>query len=549
MIKKMFMSKFFIVLLFCLFVLVACSEADPTQGDDDSGDNAVGEVGDNGDDIAEESSPGGGITVTSVREPDTVDVQRTTWVDDANNHLYEPLVRFDFEGNIVPALAESFEVASDGLTITFELKEGATFHSGTPVTSEAVKLSFERFIESAPTNYMVGPLEEVVVIDELTFEMHFSEPFSPFLSNATTAYLAPLDPTVIEELGEDFGTEASAAGILKLKDINRGSSITYEAFPEFHLGQDYSDNKEAAKIDEVVFRFISDDDTRILEFKGGNSQVMLSVPPNLIAELENDPEVEISRTLANGHTYLGMNNQKPVFQDVKVRQAIALAIDRAPIVEYALEGAAEPLFGPLPPTIPGYNQEVEDAAEEMYSRNLDEAKRLLAEAGYDEVNSDGIVMKDGEPLTVDLWVTSEPTMQRIAQLLQNQLKEAGIDMSISVQEDATIRSQSPEGAHEMLLWNYGWYDADILHSMFGRDISTRVHYQNDELIDLLEKARVTVDHDERMNIYEEAQMVIVEESPWVPLFVRQNVVAYRDIEGFNVHPITGSIIWSDVTLR
>ena len=534
------MKRIFFVGIFALLLMVtlaACSSSNQTDTKDT-----------NNPPKTDAGKSGGTITVTSVREPDTVDVQRTTWVDDANAHLYEPLVRFDEDGTIVPALAEKFEFSNDGKVIIFTIKEGAKFHSGTPVTAEGVKKSFERFIDSAPTSYMVGPLEKMVVADELTLELHFSEPFAPFLSNATTAYLAPLDPTVIDEHGDDFGNHASSAGILSLKEVNRGSSITFTKYNDFILGAPYSSNKGAVAFDEVVFRFISDDDTRLLEFKRGNSQVMLSVPPNYIAELEADPNTHLARALANGHVYLGMNNKKEVFQDVRVRKAIALAIDRAPIVEYALEGAAQAIYGPLPPTIPGYNQEVEEKAAKMYARDLEEAKKLLQEAGYTEMNGAGIVMKNGKTLTVDLWVTQEPTMQRIAQILQNQLKEAGIDMKISVQEDATIRAQSPEGVHEMLLWTYGWYDADILHSMFGRGLSSRVHYENDELISILEEARVIMDQDARMEMYKKAQMILVEESPWVPLFVRENVTAYRDLEGFKLHPITGNIVWSDIKL-
>ncbi|MBP3039945.1 ABC transporter substrate-binding protein [Bacillaceae bacterium Marseille-Q3522] len=526
------MKKRILLLFICfLFVFAGCSQKPASNSGNGS-----------------ETQTGGTITVTSVREPDTLDVQRTTWVDDANSHLYEPLVKFDFEGNIVPALAESYEVSPDGLVITFKLKENSKFHTGTPVTAEAIKKSFD-LMKTARTSYMLGTLSEVVAVDDLTAEFHFSEPFAPFLSNATTAYLAPLDPSVIDEYGEDFGTHASSTGILKLSEIKRGSSITYESYDDYNAAPDYVENKGAANFDKVVFRFIPDDDTRMLEFKSGKSQVMLSVPPSYISQLESDPNVTLERTLANGITYLGFNNEKPIFQDKRIRQAIALAIDRTPIVDYTLEGAAQPIFGPLPPTIPGYSQEIEDAAAEKYALDIDEAKSLLAEAGYTETNSSGIVMKDGQPLSIEIWVTQEPTNQRIAQVLQEQLKAAGIELRITVQEDATIRAQTPEGLHEMILWTYGWYDADILHSLYGRGLSTRVHYQNDELISILEKARVTVEPKERIDLYKLAQEILVEESPWVPLYVRQNVVAYRDLEGFKLHPMTGGIIWSDVELK
>lgn len=286
----------------------------------------------------------------------------------------------------------------------------------------------------------------------------------------------------------------------------------------------------------------------MLEFKKGTVHVLPNVPPQYLDELEEDPDVGIEKVLGNGNTYLGFNVKRPIFEDVRVRQAISLGIDRDPIVEQALEGLAQPLFGPLPSTIYGYSENVENMAKEMYSRDVEEAKQLLAEAGWDETNGDGIVMKDGEPFSVDLWMVEEPVMQRIGQIIQNQLAEIGVDVVLSVQEDAAIRAQTPEGAHDMVLWQYGWYDADILYSLFGQGQSTRMHWEPEELDEVLLKARAEIDLDKRLEYYEEAQEIIVEGAPWVSLFVRESVTAHRGVENFTKHPIQDVIQWDGISL-
>jgi peptide/nickel transport system substrate-binding protein len=486
---------------------------------------------------------GGELVVASVREPDTVDVHNTTWVDDGNTHLYDTLFRFDEDGNLVNSLVEDYTVSDDSKSVTFTLEEGRTFHSGDPVTAESVVSSLERALEISPVASNLGPINEMVVIDDLNFEIQWDEPFAPFFPNSTTAYLGVLDTTVLNDDNMGFEDNPIATGPLKISEINRGESIIYEPFENYSWGEEGEPD-----LDKVTFRFIPDDDTRILEFKQGSVNVLTDVPPQYVEELEQEEGVTLERVLGNGNTYLGFNMQLPIFEDVRVRQAISMGIDRTPIVEQALQGLAQPTFGPLPPTILGYSENVENMAEEMYKRDVEEARSLLFEAGWDETNDDGIVMKDGQPFSVELWLTDEPVMQRIGQIVQNQLQEIGVDIQLLVQEDAAIRSQTPEGAHEMVLWQYGWYDADILYSLFGEGQSTRMHYEPTELNEMLEQGRAEMDMDTRLQIYEDAQTFLVEEAPWVPLFVREGVTAHRNVENFSKHPIQDVIQWPGVKL-
>lgn len=530
-VKKKVLNMLSITLISFAVILTGCNPAsEKTAGSDTTG-----------------SAPRDTLVISSVREPDSIDVHKTTWVDDTNAHIYDTLLKRDLDGNLVPGLAEKYEVSDDGKVWTIVLNKTAKFHSGEPVTAEAVKKTFERFLQHSAVKFIAGPLDKIDAVDEQTLKVYFTEPFAPFASGLTTAYLAPMDPKALDEYGDDFGEQPAAAGLFKFGEHKRGSSITYMKNGDYSWGPSFVDNKGEPAYDKFEFRFITDDDTRVLEFKKGTTQIMTKVPPNYIQDLKETEGVELNSMYEQGITYLGFNNKKPIFQDKRVRQAIALGIDREPIVEFALEGYAKPLFGPLPHTIPGYSEKVEAEAKQKYSQNIDKAKSLLAEAGWNDTDGDGIVDKDGKPFSFELWLSDEPVMQRVVQIIQGQLKEIGIDVKISVQEAASIAANTPKGLHDAILNMYGWSDPDILYMLMTKGNSTRLHYESDQLQEVLTKGRQTMNPEERMKIYEEAQQFIVEESPWVPLFVRESITAYRDIDGFKQNPYSQNIIFNDIT--
>lgn len=484
------------------------------------------------------------IVIAAVTEPDSVDVHRTSSMSDANTPLYDPLLILDKDGNIGPGLVTTYTVSDDGKEVVFKLREDAVFHSGKPVNAEAVKLSMERLVDSSPFKTNAGDVKSIEVLSDYSFKITWDEPFAPFFINATSAYLAPIDVSVLDEKGEGFEKNPSGTGPLKLVDIKRGDSLVYEPFEAYDWGEGKSPG-----FDKVTFRFIPDEETRILEFKKGNVDILSDVPYQYIEELEKEPGVTIERVPNYVLSYLGWNNKLPIFQDVRVRQAIALTIDRDAIIENTLRGEAQPVYGPLPKATFGYSEKIEEKARQKYTKDVEAAKKLLAEAGWADKDKAGILMKDGETFSIDLWVDNDPANQRVAQIIQNQLKEVGIDLTISVKESAAIIEQTPKGAHEMLLWGYGWLDADVLNFLlFGKDKSTRLHYEVEEIYGLLDKAAIEMDQATRLQIYEQAQEILVEESPWVPLYVKENITAIRNLDEFEIHPIKNLIMWPNVEM-
>jgi peptide/nickel transport system substrate-binding protein len=489
------------------------------------------------------------LVIATVRDPDTLDTQRTTWVDVANSIAYEPLVSRDESGKIVPDLAESWEISPDGKVWTFKLRKDVKFHSGAPFNAEAVKKTYDRMRAketASPVAYMLGPVTSIDAVDEFTVRFNFSESYAPLWAPLTGAYLAPYDPTVLEKEGLNFGEKPSAAGPYMFKERTRGSSLTYVKNPNYSTILPYVKNQGPPKFESITVRIIPDEQTRVLELEKGNIHIVTSLPPQEVKRLESSKDINVIRQPENGIWYLGFNNQKAPFTDKAVRSAIAMAIDRRPMVEVGMEGLAQPIYGPLPPTIPGYSAEIDKLAEQTYPYDVNKAKQTLTADGY-TAGADGMMAKDGKPLAATLWITNEPVQQRLAQMIQSQLKQIGFGVKIEVLEDAAIRAGTPEGKHEMILWTYGWTDPDILNSLFKTGNSTRLHFSTPELDQFLTAGRTTVDETKRMAIYADAQKYLIAQEPWVPLFVRQNALGIRkEITGVHVHKILGGLVLQDL---
>ncbi|CAM3272948.1 ABC transporter substrate-binding protein [Brevibacillus invocatus] len=495
-----------------------------------------------------QAKEGGTLVIAAPVEPDTLDPQKTTWLDTTNSQPYDSFLSRDMQGKLVPHLAESWEVSEDGKVWTLKLRKDVVFHSGAPMTAEAAKVSIERFAQISPVKDLAGPIEKVEATDQHTVKVYFKEPFAPFANMLLGTFITPLDPERLKEKGEQFGEAPLATGPFMNPEIKRGASLTYVKNPDYKWGQVYADNQGAPYVDKLVFRFLKDDDTRILEFKKGTIHILQEVPSTYIQELQNVPGVKIETSMEQGMKYLGFNNQKDIFKDVRVKQAIAMAVDREPIVQYALSGFAKPIYGPLPPTIPGHSERIENMAKEKYAYNVEKAKQLLAEAGYTDSNGDGIAEKDGKPFSLELLLSEDPALQRVAQILQNQLKEIGLDIKIAVTDTATVKDRAIKGNHELFLLYFGLNDPDILYLLMETNNSKRVHYSNPKVDELLAKGRTTLKEEERMKVYEEAMEILVNDPPWVPLYVSETVTATRDIEGYKLNPFTGDILFGDIKL-
>ncbi|WP_461865257.1 ABC transporter substrate-binding protein [Thermococcus sp.] len=502
------------------------------------------------------------LVIGYTRDPDTLDVQKSTWIDLTTSIVFAPLVNLASNGSIIPGLAESYEVSSDGKVITFHLRKGIKDALGNPITAEDVKFDFERYMapetKSPSAPLYLGHLKEVKVLDDYTVQLIYKEPYGPALTFATMQSMGIFSKKYFESVGEvEFGQHPVATGPYYVTKWVRGAYIDYERNPYYK--REYNPdpvltNPGPPYIEKVRFRIIKEPFTMISEFEKGNVHVLLDIPTEYYKQLKNNPHVTMVPFLEYILHYIGFNCKKYPFNDTRVRQAINMAIDRKPIIEYGVDGLAVPIHGPLVPTMMGYSQKMEDYAKQKYPYDPEKAKELLAEAGWKDRDGDGILEdSQGRKFEVEMWIsTGEPEAQKVAQIIQDQLKQVGIKVNIRIVEESSFTDLVSQGKHQMYLLRYGLMDAQILFYMFHSTKGVkRMFFYRSDLDEALEKMGTTVDPTEREKYIEEAEKILIDGAPMVPLYARKAFIAYRNdiVEGIKVNPYTQSIYLDDAKLK
>jgi peptide/nickel transport system substrate-binding protein len=461
---------------------------------------------------------GGTLTLVISSDPPSLDPHRTPSVGVQHFLMYDTLVRVDRRtGEFIPALAESWEVSRDGLSIVFRLKRTVKFHDGTAFNAAAVKATFDRLLSrelNSPGASWVGPLSRTEVVDEYTVRLVFSRPYAPIFSSLRIDFLAILSPAAIQRLGADYGTNPVGTGPFKFRQWIPNDRIVLERNPDYAWGPAHFKNRGAPYFDQVVIRIIPDESARVVAFERGDIDIMTGAPPRDARRMIREGKFPFIQMPTTTGTYLGLNVKR--LADVRVRRAIGHAINTDEIARIGYEGLAVPMLSPIAPTIWGYWDGVKPFALDF---NPDKARALLREAGYTP-GSGGMMQKDGRPLEFTVWTYPLLTNVRLAIIVQSHMRNVGINMKIEQVEVATLLAQTPRGEHDALLISYGWPDADILYFFFhsSRLPSTnRVHYSNPQVDRLLEEGQSTVEPAKRLEVYKQLQRILLQEVPWVPL--------------------------------
>ena len=288
--------------------------------------------------------------------------------------VHENLTAFDDPKTMNPVgkLAKDWEVAEDGLTWTFYLREGITFHDGAPFNAEAVKKSFDRILDpalGAPRRSNFDMIDRLEVVDEYTVNIITKVPYAALPSLLTCYNAVILSPKAIEEYGDQYSTHASGTGPFKLSEWIPGESMTLVR----------NDNYwgEKPSIEKLVLKIIPEDATRVMALQTGEVDFISNVPPFEIKNLEAHKDIRVEMHEGFRTIYLGMVLKRPPFDNILVRQALNYAIDREALINGFLEGAATIAVGPEATSIPGASSDLF-----QYTYNPEKAKQLLAEAGY-----------------------------------------------------------------------------------------------------------------------------------------------------------------------
>ncbi len=442
-------------------------------------------------------------------------------------YIFDTLVVRDLDNSVHPLLAESWQVSDDGTQITLKLKEGVTFHDGTPLNAEAVRFTFERFKEvgkASPIYGGVSQIADIEVVDDLNVKFIFDEPAANFWSTISMPYAGIISPQSAQKAEESGEGHLAGTGPFVLESWEAGQSITFKRNPDYAWGPPVVNNQGAPHLDALVYKVIPDATTQVTALKAGEVDVVFINQPSHVQSLQDEASIELEEALINSLIYLGFNAQKPPFDEILVRQALANAVNKDEIVDIALGGLGQTAFAPLPPTLPGFDPGLKE-----YELGYDpeKSKELLVEAGFQQTGG-GTWERDGQTLEGLLLTSTRAPNEAVATLLQSQFKAIGVPVEIQQLDGKAVMDATTEGQFDLLLWRYGWNDPDALNIFLSSDRigrTNRVAYSNPEVDALLEQGARELDEGVRQDLYVEAQQIILQDAAWQPLYNPVDVMA------------------------
>jgi len=476
---------------------------------------------------AQEDGSGGTLVAAISGEPDQLDPQATTayFSFQVLENVFDTLVEPDENLQMQPALAEDWTISDDGLTYTFTLREGVTWHDGTPFTASDVVYSFRRIIDAPmANNWRFSSVTDISAPDDLTVVFTVSQPTPNLLSNlGAFKGMAVVQQANVES--GDIQTAPVGTGPFKLAEYTTGSSI------ELVRNEDYWGGAPA--LDGVTFQFIPDPTVALTNLQGGEVHWTDNLPPQQVRGLMDSSEVIVESAPSNDYWYFAANQGREPFGDARVRQALAYAIDREAITQAATFGNATINQTAIPETSAWY---VEYAP---YTRDLDMARSLLEEAGVSD-------------LSLDLMVTSQyPETVTAAQVIAANLAEIGVGVEIRTLDFATWLDEQGQGNFDAFL--LGWLGNldpdDFYYAQHRTDGGFNFQgYSNPEVDELLDAARVETDQDARKALYDDAARMIVDDASYVYLYNPDVIQGWTpDVEGYTVRS-DRAIRFRDVSL-
>ncbi len=438
--------------------------------------------------------------------------------------FYVAPLRYNKDMNIEPWAAESFEVLDDGLLLRFTLRKGILWEDGVELTADDMEFTYLMMIDpNTPTAYSgdFQAVKKFVKLDKYSFEVHYEKPFARSL----TTWMHVILPKHALE-GQDLRSTPLArkplsCGPYTLKEWLPASMITLEANPNYFEGRPFFDQR--------IFRVISDISTMFLELKAGKIDIMPSLTPQQYLFQTNSKEFKqnfnVYKDISRTYSFMGYNLRNPLFSDIKVRKAIAHAINKDDIIKGALLGQGTRTIGPYKPETWVYNDKIED-----YRFDVKASLELLKEAGWTQ-NTEGQLVKDGKPFSFTLLTNQgNETRIKIALIIQSQLAKLGIEVKVrTVEWAAFIKNFISTGYFDAIILSWNILEDpdvfDVWHSSRAGGTLNFINYQNPEVDSLLEQARSTLDQDKRKKLYDRFQEILHEEQPYCFLYVPYSISA------------------------
>lgn len=405
------------------------------------------------------------------------------------NMIYEQLVSVDKEGNYCSELAEIWEIADDTQYV-FHLRKGVRFHNGKEMTAEDVVFSLNRAMEHIVSRAALENVCAIEALDEYTVKITTCTPYSALMRNLATSYTSILCKSAVEndQLTEIVGT---------------GPMILTEYKPNYHtiLTRNNDYRGEEAKISTFTRRVIPDDAARTIALENGEIDYLYDLSSADIARVKANPNLKTVENVSSNIAYMGFNTARAPFDDVRVRQALHYATDKQEIIESVYEGYGTACKSIFPTTMEGYNDDIN-----LYNFDIERARKTLTASGY----------PDGFDMEI---VLSSDNRSRMAQILQDDYRKIGVNISIRQMEFSAMLQYLEQDKHDAFImsWSEGHNHDLTVTTNFHSEGGNRMHYSNPTVDQLIERARGTLDWEMCKPLYKELQKLVMIDSPWIPI--------------------------------
>ena len=439
-----------------------------------------------------------------------------------DNLIFDDLLSRGEDLNVAPGLAESWETP-DSLTYVFHLHKGVTFHDGRPLTSRDVKWTFDSLLQGKIRSTKAAVykfVDHIDAPDDFTLVFHMKQIDSTLLWNMSDGAIG----IVPFGSGDEMTRHPIGSGPFKFVSAETDREVVIERNDQYW--------GEKARLPRVRFAVVPDETTEALELRKGSGDIAVnSLTPDTVVTLARDPALTIETAHGTRLAYLGFNLRDPILKDVRVRQAIAYALDRKPMIEYLWRNQAEAARSVLPTQSWAYNGDVA-----VYNHDPDKANQLLDSAGYSMVN--------GVRFHITMKTSTDANTRLMVAVMQQQLRAVGIALDIRSFEFATFFSDVTHGAFQMygLRWIGGNEDPDIFEyafdsAKFPPNGANRGFYSNPRVDELINRARQEVDLKARKPLYAEVQQILAEEVPYINLWYLDNVLVHtRRVRNIELNP-------------
>lgn len=501
-----------------------------------------------------EMNPGGQLVYGSLQEPNTLNPYLSDFLATAevSSLIFSGLVVTNDKGEWVPDLAvevptlQNGGVSQDGLTVKYKLRPGVVWHDGIAFTAEDVRFTWQTIMNSKVNVVSRDGYDKILSIetpDQNTVIVRFKEYYAPYLS----LFSSILPKHVLQSSGDinkdSFNRAPIGTGPFKFKEWRLAEAVVLEANTAYYRGK--------PNLDQIIYKVVPDNNIMLTQLKSGEIDVFTNIPFSQVDQVKGIEGVKVITTPNMIWEHLDFNLDNQLFQDVRVRQAIALGIDKQAIITNVFKNAASPAMGDQSPLSWGYNPTAKPIL-----RDVDAARSMLLQAGWKQ-GTDGIFAKDGRKLAFSLNVPSGlKTREIVAQTISQQLKEVGIQVDVVVVDTKkffgeVLKNRGFDTA--MYAWVAG-VDPNNLALWHSKKIPSRANqyegqnysgWRNSEVDTLVEQGARTVNIESRKQIYFRIQDLITQECPVVPLYFRTNIdVIKNNVENYHSNPTPAGNLWN-----